>query len=495
MAAITFHENYYTLRKTTQVYGTLFNPRTPDQATLAQIEQELTQAHNQFLARQYNDAIQTYQTAQSLIYAQIDPSYLGNITNILTFPFNVDLFQPLLSASLEWMNTLPVQQAVPSVRPRVEVNPELLGGAAVYDRTGVIASQAATPAATTTVADWQMAQSLESKGFGRTAQFFTTRASQSDPALYKNLTANTSASVAVAPAAPANPAAVAPAAAASSASTIIVAPGLNFGEFSGTVQRSTLPSTISEQRGLGVLVGNQPVQLNWELGQGPPLQTVQTNVFQRRISLTALPDILLDPQLPSDLALSLPHNYYYVIPLAIAECYHALGDYAQAETLYFQAAAYQYLNSAIEAPYLWQRLATLYLDWGNSLFINDDPQSALDIYVNVVTPNKGVPATRLYTTASLKPGADQGRAIIAQLGNLGNITTLGFNPVTTALVVEVWQQLVKIAGSLDYWGFYEPTVPIWTFDYLQSVAINFTQLAISRSATSLISTTERIRPL
>jgi hypothetical protein len=483
MATVAFQENYYTLRKTDQVYGTLFHPRTPDQAALAQIEAELTKAHNQFLARQYNAAIDTYKTAQSLIYAQIDPGYLGNIKNIAAFPFAVGLFQPLLSASLEWMNTLPVQQAVPSVRPRIPVDPALLGNAATLDRTGVIAAQAVTPAAVNTIADWQMASSLQSKGFARTAQFFQTRASQSDPELFKTLnTQNQPAAEARAPAgaAGAGVAAVAPVGAtAPAASHVTVAPGLNFGEFAGTLQRAPMPVSVAETRTLGVLVDNKPVQISWALGQGPALQTVQTSVFQSRISIATLPDVLLDPQLPSDLALSLPHDYYYVIPLAVAECYHALGDFARAETLYFQAAAYQFLNAAIEAPYIWQRLATLYLDWGNSLFASSDAPSALQIYQKVVTPARAVPTSTLYTTASLKPGADQGRAVIAQLGNLANITSLGLNPVTAAVVVEVWQQLVKIAGGLDFWGFFAATVPIWTFDYLQSVAINFAQLAIS----------------
>jgi hypothetical protein len=42
-----------------------------------------------------------------------------------------------------------------------------------------------------------------------------------------------------------------------------------------------------------------------------------------------------------------------------------------------------------------------------------------------------------------------------------------------------YQQIVKIQNGLDFWGHWRNTVPIWTFDYLQSVATNFAQLAIS----------------
>ena len=480
MAPVSFPENFYTLRNVEPVFGTIFNPRTPDQAALAQIESVLTQAHNQYLARQYNDAIKSYLNAQSLIYAQIDPGYLGNIGVITQFPFNSELFAPMLSASLEWMNTLPVQQSVPAVRPRVPVNPTMVGTATAFDSAGVIAAQAKATGSVNTVADWQYAQSLRSKGFARTATFFESRAANSDPNLYRLLSETTTEPHADASASAAHSAAAVPTVTSDKTLTnAILAPGLNFGEFSGTAQRPGLPVSVAQQRTLGVMVENKPVSFSWDLGQGPPLQSVQTAVFQRRVSLSVLPDILLWPLLPSDFALSLPHLYYYVIPLAIAECYHALGDFAQAETLYFQAAAYQYLNATIEAPYVFQRLATLYLDWGNSLYRGDDSASALNVYQNVVTPAQAVPASKLYTTASLKPGADQARAVIAQLGNLANIGALNVNPVTAAVVVDVWQQILKINGGLDYWGMHTNTVPIWTFDYLQSVAVNFAQLAIS----------------
>jgi hypothetical protein len=459
MAAAAFAANYYSFRKVVPVFGTIFHPRTPDQAALADIEAKLIQAHNQYLAREYRDAIQSYQDAQAMIYAQMDPGFLGNITSVTQLPLSPQLFTPLLSASLEWMNILPVQQAVPSVRPRVDVNPQQFGGAFELDRAGVLSSQAVTPAAVNTIADWQMGKNLEQKGFTHSAQFFLSRAAQNDPELFRTL----------------NPQGLAAAASVSD----LTAPGLSFSEFSGSAQRPTLPTTVAEGRTLGVLTDGKAVQYQWNLGAAPPLAAIQQTVFQGRIGLTALPDVLLNPLLPSDIALSLPHDYYYVVPLGLAECYHALGDYARAETFYFQAASYQYLNQAVEADYVWLRLATLYLDWGNSLFRQDDAQGALPVYQNVLNPDFTAPNSRLYTTPALKPGADQGRAVIAQLNNLSNITNLGLDPAVAAVIVEVKGQLQKIAAGLDFWGFYHATVPIWTFDYLQSVAVNFAQLAVS----------------
>jgi hypothetical protein len=167
-----------------------------------------------------------------------------------------------------------------------------------------------------------MGQNLKQKGFAHSAQFFQTRAERQDPELFKALSG--------VPAPPAAPDVLAP-------------PGLSFSEFSGSAQRSTLPVTVAEGRTFGVLVHNQAVQFNWNPGDGPPVQQIQHTVFQSRIGLKALPDVLLYPLLPSDVALSLPHDYYYIVPLGLAECYHALGDFARAEGLYLQAASYQYL--------------------------------------------------------------------------------------------------------------------------------------------------------
>src|SRR5436853_151007 len=122
MAATKFFENVYSFRKSDLIFGSIFHPRTPDQAALADIESKLIQANNLFVARKYNDAINSYQAAKALIYAQIDAGFLGNVSNVKFIPSAVSLFTPLLSSSLEWMNTLPVQQTVPSVRPRVPVD-------------------------------------------------------------------------------------------------------------------------------------------------------------------------------------------------------------------------------------------------------------------------------------------------------------------------------------------------------------------------------------
>ena len=127
--------------------------------------------------------------------------------------------------------------------------------------------------------------------------------------------------------------------------------------------------------------------------------------------------------------MAFPHDYYYVIPLALAECYQALGDYATAETYYLQAAGYACLNSTTEAPYVWIELANLYLDWGNSLFKAGEPTGELPIYSNVLTPGYTAPTSSLYTLPGLKPAWTVAQQAIA---SLSTVTTLNVNPQIAA---------------------------------------------------------------
>jgi hypothetical protein len=243
-------------------------------------------------------------------------------------------------------------------------------------------------------------------------------------------------------------------------------------------------------RTYGVLVKGQAMQLSWQEGDAPHLDSSRRVIYLDRISSSDLFHLLNPPTQPSDVALRLPHEYFYIIPLGLAECYHALGDWSNAEKNYFLAASYQFLNTVVEAPYLWLRLATLYLDWGNALFSSDQAPDAFVIYQHVLMQDGSVPNSTLYSTVSLKPGADAGSTVIANLQDLINSQSgpapapvpaalAGINPQVSAVILDVHQQLIKIQNGLDFLGHWHAAVPIWTFDYLQNAAINFTQLAMN----------------
>ena len=125
---------------------------------------------------------------------------------------------------------------------------------------------------------------------------------------------------------------------------------------------------------------------------------------------------------------------------------------------------------------MWGRLAELYRDWGNQLFRGEDPAAALVVYEKVIAADGTEPAADLYTIPGLKPGADVAREVLAAMADP---SALDVSPAIAAPVLDIWAQISKINGGLDFWGHWAANVPIWTFDYLQSVAINFCQLAIA----------------
>jgi hypothetical protein len=249
----------------------------------------------------------------------------------------------------------------------------------------------------------------------------------------------------------------------------------------------TIPAQLTAQRTLGIVVGAgdraRVETLTWHAGSIPASQTVIDLVYATRPNAAALEPWLSNPATPSDAALALPHDYYFVIPLGLAECYHALGDWRKAETNYLAAAGYQYINANVEAPFVWLRLATLYVDWANATYRRGETGPALTIYQKVLDPGDTLPAASpLYSTAGLQPGVTLAREVIAAFGDLlahpASAATRELDPLVAAVLLEAHQRIAQINAGLDFWGVWAPSVPIWTFEYLQQVAINYCQLAI-----------------
>jgi len=467
-------ENYYSFRYPRPVLDATTTGSSPEAATLANIEALLTSANQNYWQRQYNTAIDFYNRAAAAIYAIIDPSFVATGPVRQPLPSSPLLLPGLLSAAAEYLNVLPINQPAAAPRARIAIDPSLLSGMAVLDSAGINSAQISTVAAKSAVANLALANSYTALGMTKTAAFYRQQAQSADASLATQLQPATTATAAVAPQASAVPVSTTP----RPISNLMVAglPSATSHAITRVPIDIKLPPTLLEGRSAAAIVAGKAVSFAWAEGEGPPLATITNGVYQTRITLATLPDILLLPVFVSDVALALPHDYYYVVPLGLAECHHALGDYAAAETYYLQAAQYQYLNATIEAPYVWIRLATLYLDWGDSLFRNGNPQAALPVYANVVTPDWKVPASQLYRLTGLKAGVDAATTVI---GALPNVTGLAVNPQIIAVVLEVRAQLLKIAGNLDFWGHPANLVPIWTFDYLQQIAVNFAQLAIS----------------
>lgn len=433
-----FAENTYTLRYTGSLVRDVAAAAGPDAAALAAIESALDGAHQLYWQGRYQNAIDAYKRAGTLIYQFLDPSTPLAVSGIYEqLSKDFALFDPLLDVAAQHLNVLPATAAHP-LKPTTPVDPAKLGNPG-FDKLGIREAALHGTAAVTA-------------GINATSGINATRATTGISATTAEVERL---NLAQPGAALAGAQRIAPAAAAPAAAT-----------------------AANATRSLGVTVGSNVVALQWTAGSVPSTDAIKKNVYAARTALKLLPDVLLRPQQPADAALALPHDYYYVIPLGIAQALQALGDYAGAETYYLQAAGYQYLNAAIEAPYVWLALANLYLKWGDTLFGDGDAASAVAVYTRVVALDDTAPASALYTLANFAPVAASAKTALAALVARSAVPS-AVNPLLAAVLADVRAQLAKIKGGLDIFGLPATTVPIWTFEYLQSVAVNFTNLALN----------------
>jgi len=454
-----------------------------DAALLSQIDSLLNTAGASFTARNYNDALSTYFVCESLIYAHLDPQWDPDLTGKVRplLPRDPSLFGPLLVATSQWLNILPVAVSVSPVRPVTPVAAQLVSSVSGLYGAG-IGRVSATPAASAeALSDMHLATIFADEG--------NTAASTAAVARARTLDAAVAAALA-----PPNPPGPAPsqAPAATAADTEPATSPLRLPELSPVadtfpiLRLPELPISLLAQKQAGLLTGAgtsftvQTVQ--WSATGNPDIGVIESALYAPRVTAAELPDALMNPAGLWDRALQLPHEYFYVIPLAIAQCYQALGDYVKAETYYLQAAAYPFLNTQTEGPYLWVALATLYSQWGDHAYQQDDAATAATIYGNVIAgTSTTAPSTPLYTLPGLAVAAQIATALLPQLASLvtGGAGGVAADDVDIARVLlKIYAKTGQIAAGLDYQGCYAAAVPVWTFSYLQQVAVSFTQLAL-----------------
>jgi hypothetical protein len=487
--------------------GTL-DPSNTDTALLARIDSLLDTAADSFNAREYDDAIGAYHAAESLIYAHLDPQWepeLGGKARPL-LPRDSALFDPLLSATSQWLNILPVPTPASPVRPTTAVNPQLLSSVGILHSAGLNLVSANPTSTAQALSEIRLATIYQDQGNAAASSAAVSRA--------KILDANVAgilapATTPVAPptspvatpsgpiASPISPIATstvtkvdAAAALAPRVSTIARVPTVALPADGITLipieTRPTLPITVLAQKQVGLLSGSGSqlsVKLvQWSASGNPDVTSIKNILYTPHVSAAMLPDTLMNAVTLWERAALLPHYYYYVIPLALAQCYQAIGDYANAETYYLQAASYAYINTVVEGPYVWVQLAGLYSEWGNDVYRQGDRVTAASIYAKVLTfGSTTAPATPLYTLVGLTTAATIAKSLIPQLATLATSGVSALSPDDTAIasvLLQIYAKEVQIDAGLDFWGNYAAAVPIWTFNYLQQVAINFTQLAM-----------------
>jgi hypothetical protein len=176
----------------------------------------------------------------------------------------------------------------------------------------------------------------------------------------------------------------------------------------------------------------------------------------------------------------LTHVYFWIIPMAIGDCFAALGSYAEAESEYLSTLNYRYMNQVVEAVNLWLRLAELYLDWGDRLYrqAGNTPAEfgrAKAKYELLLRLDNTTDANSpLYRSAQFAAMRIRVASVIQSVFVNGAATTE--NPRIVIALMRARMQLTKIAGQLNFIGLGVHTPP-FSFEYLQNLARYFTQHA------------------
>lgn len=224
---------------------------------------------------------------------------------------------------------------------------------------------------------------------------------------------------------------------------------------------------------VGVPVGERIMTLS--VGDHATVSTaeIKKDIYEARLKAVSARDLIWSIVDTSTTAFYLTHLYAYVLPVAIGDCLHELGQFDKAEASYLQASGYTYLNANIEAPALWIKLANNALEWGNSIYKTEDLQGAGVQYAKLVTMEGNVPNSFLYSTPSLTKPSNEARLLI------NNLLTRPLPAVNWEIAIPILSAmgyLTQIADGLDFYGI--ALSPIHTFEYLQSIAKGFAREAV-----------------
>jgi multidrug efflux pump subunit AcrA (membrane-fusion protein) len=501
MATLTQQLTTYAYLNRPSLAITVVDDSNGDVALLAQIDALLASAGAAFAARNYADALDGYFACQSLIYAHLDPQWRPELGWKLRTRLSRDasLFAPLLGATAQWLNVLTVPTPVSPVRPPTELSAQQMASVANLHGAGLGIVSANPTTSAEALADARLSTIYAAQGNTAASTVASARAKQLNGTIAGAFGSTTVTAVAQPAATQSLPTASSVSGAIESAGVArapaVLANGHALGSLSPNLLETiaripiptvpSVPQTLLAQRQAGILEGNEQQfdvkTITWAANAAPDIATITSTLYTAHATAKVLPDVLMIGATLTERALILPHDYFYTIPLAIAQCYQALGDYTNAESYYLEAAGYVYINTAVEGPYIWLQLANLYRVWGDSLYRQDDAVNAAAVYGKVVTAGTTTaPGTALYTLAGLAAGATIAKNLLPQLATLVANGTAGVaadDVAIAAVLLQIYGRLEQISAGLDFWGMSAANVPIWTFAYLQQVATTFAQLA------------------
>ena len=182
---------------------------------------------------------------------------------------------------------------------------------------------------------------------------------------------------------------------------------------------------------------------------------------------------------PIHMVAYLPHMYFFVIPMSIADCLMGMGNLEEAEKEYLSVLPYPFINKTYEIPKLWTRLAQVYLEMGDNAYrkAKDDVPAfgeAKIAYEKVVTTDKTLdPDSPLYKDAKFASIKTR----VTNFLTAADPVAFDENPAITAKVLDAGSKLGQIEAGLNYFGFGVDYVAPFSFEYLQNTARYFAQQA------------------
>ncbi len=189
---------------------------------------------------------------------------------------------------------------------------------------------------------------------------------------------------------------------------------------------------------------------------------------------------------PLQMVAYLPHMYFYLLPMAMADCEIGMGKLSAATQRIEDVLVYPYLNEDIEVVSIWIKLADCYLDLGDEFYKNAKDNvgaysSAKNSYEKIVkTDNSIDPNSPLYKDAKfskIKKRVQDVLAGPAAFITAGGVTTLNENPTILWRIRQAETMLFQISSKLNFFGFDKDYVPPFSFQYLQDTARYFAQHA------------------
>jgi hypothetical protein len=216
---------------------------------------------------------------------------------------------------------------------------------------------------------------------------------------------------------------------------------------------------------VSVLKDNGAIQINL---QANAADSIRTQLLEPRVQATTLSALdtyyFSIPQFITYLA----HVSGFILPLAIGDTYSQLGDYDRAATFYLKARDYKYLNIPIERPMVWTRVARMFVLLGNRLYRGRDIARARVQYEKIVKIAGGA----FTLTGDLYSGgfAPVQAETLAFLNAADKVNFTAMDYARRAVIMEALNNLNQILQNINYLGFPEDFIPIYSWQYLQNIA-------------------------